>query len=145
MTLYSKALLRLAADAVRAGRLEHPHATGSAHNPNCGDRVISDLACLGGRIVDIALETKACVLAQASASLLAQEAIGLVRGDLVELHLGVSQLLRRSTQAQPPRLHRYDLFAEAASYPSRHRCVLLPIEAVLAAFDSLADSELKGR
>ena len=68
--LYKKELLRLAADATGAGRLPRPGATGEAFNPTCGDRVIVDLSLKEGRIVEMAHDTKACVLAQASASIL---------------------------------------------------------------------------
>ena len=44
--------------------------TGEAHNPVCGDRVIVDLALEDGRVEDVRQETKACVLTQASASIL---------------------------------------------------------------------------
>jgi NifU-like protein involved in Fe-S cluster formation len=143
--LYSKALLRLAADAVRSGRLAQPDATGSAHNPVCGDRVTVDLASENGRIVDIALDSKACVLTQASASLLGQEAIGLVQKDLAELHASVTQMLERPMDAKPPRIDGFRIFADLADYPARRRCVLLPIEAALAAFDALANPKAKRR
>ena len=38
--LYRKELLRLAADAAGAGRLTHPDARATAHNPACGDRAV---------------------------------------------------------------------------------------------------------
>jgi NifU-like protein involved in Fe-S cluster formation len=37
--LYAKPLLRLAANAIGAGRLNPHDAEGHAHNPTCGDRV----------------------------------------------------------------------------------------------------------
>src|ERR1700719_1492681 len=68
--LYRKDLLRLAADAHGAGRLASPDATGLAYNPACGDRITVDVALSTGSIVGFAHETRDCVLAQASPSIL---------------------------------------------------------------------------
>ena len=51
--LYKKELLRLAADAHGAGRLAGATATGHAHNPICGDKVVVDLVLEDGRISEI--------------------------------------------------------------------------------------------
>ena len=68
--LYKKELLRLAADAHGAGRLACASAIGHAHNPVCGDKVVVDLVLEDGRVVEIRQDAKACVLTQASASIL---------------------------------------------------------------------------
>ena len=68
--LYRKELLRLAADAHGAGRLAAPDASGTLFNPACGDKVTIGLELQHHRITAIAHDTKACVLAQASASIL---------------------------------------------------------------------------
>lgn len=135
--LYNKALLRLAADATGAGRLSDPHGTGMAHNPVCGDRVTVDLAVEDGRIAGIALDAKACVLTQASASILGGDATGLSRGEIVALHNAVSRMLAERHEPPPAPFDQYKVFDAAAEHRSRHRCVLLPIEAVLAAFDAI--------
>jgi NifU-like protein involved in Fe-S cluster formation len=141
--LYKKALLRLAADAAGAGRLPDPHCSGTAHNPVCGDSVTVDLAVQDGRIVGIALDAKACVLTQASAAILGGDATGLCRTEIAALHQAVSAMLAAGA---PPPTAPFDIYAEfegAAGYRNRHRCVLLPIEAVLLAFDALGDAECK--
>ncbi|HWA03856.1 MAG TPA: iron-sulfur cluster assembly scaffold protein [Rhizomicrobium sp.] len=136
--VYNKALLRLAADATGAGRLAEPHGTGVAHNPVCGDRVTVDIAVEDGRIVGIALDSRACVLTQASASILGGDANGLTRGEMVSLHNAVSRMLAARDDAPPAPFDQYRVFDAVAGHSSRHRCVLLPIEAVLAAFDAIA-------
>ena len=132
--LYKTPLLRLAANAAGAGRLADPHCTGAAHNLACGDKVTVDLALEDGRIAGIALETKACVLTQASASILGADATGLNRDEIALLRAAVAEML---TGAAPPPapFNTYSHFDGVADHPGRHRCVLLPIEAVLAAFD----------
>ena len=135
--LYKKEVLRLAANATCAGRLPEPHGTGSAHNPTCGDRVIVDLAIEDGRITGIALETKACVLAQASASILGSGATGLNREEIAALHESVHAMLAEGADVPSAPFNTYDAFDGVAGHRNRHRCVLLPIEAVLIAFDAV--------
>jgi NifU-like protein involved in Fe-S cluster formation len=134
--LYRKELLRLAADAHSAGRLREPHVTGHAHNPACGDKVTVDLMLEEGRIALIAHDTKACVLAQASASILGRELKGASRTNMETLRDAVGAMLATQGAAPSPPFDAYAAFDGAIEFPSRHRCVLLPIDAVLAAFDA---------
>jgi NifU-like protein involved in Fe-S cluster formation len=135
--LYRKELLRLAADAHGAGRLAHADTTGEAFNPACGDKVIVDLVVSDGHIVEIAQEAKACVLAQASAAILGRDLKGATRSDVETLRTTVTSMLESDGPAPGAPFEAYTAFDGAVTYPSRHRCVLLPIEAVLAAFDVL--------
>lgn len=139
--LYKKELLRLAADAHGAGRLANASATGHAHNPVCGDKVVVDLVLKNGRVAEIRQETKACVLTQASASILGKSLKGANRGDAETLLRAVGAMLE--TQGPVPEMpfEDYAAFDAALAYPSRHTCVLLPIRAVLAAFDASEPEE----
>jgi NifU-like protein involved in Fe-S cluster formation len=143
--LYKKALLRLAADAAGAGRLPDPHCTGTAHNPTCGDKVIVDLAIEDDRIIGIALDAKACVLTQASASILGADAAGLTRGEIAALHEAVAAMLADGADAPGAPFNTYAEFQGVNEHHPRHRCVLLPIEAVILAFDALGDVEPERR
>ena len=131
--LYAKDLLRLAAAATGAGRLDPFDAEGRAHNPTCGDRVGVTLR-LGsdGRIAAMAHETTACVLAQASASILGAYLSGADTADVQRLRSQVAGMLG---EGEPPPLPFADYAAlkGAATYRNRHTCVLLPIDAVLDA------------
>ena len=133
--LYRKELLRLAADAHGAGQLVGPHLSGHAFNPACGDRVLVQLRLAGGRITEFAHETKACVLAQASASILGAVIADATMGEIASLRASVAAMLE--TKSPPPALpfEAYSVFEGAVEYQSRHRCVLLPIDAVIDAFE----------
>ena len=135
--LYRKSLLRLAADATGSGRLQTPDATGVAFNPACGDRVELDIIVQGGRVVDMAHETKACVLSQASASILGSTLKGGTRSDVEKLRTQVAAMLADNSVTPDAPFQTYAEFSGAVEYTSRHRCVLLPIDAVLAAFTNL--------
>jgi NifU-like protein involved in Fe-S cluster formation len=139
--LYKPALLRFAADATGAGRLSVPCATATAFNPACGDKVTMDVAVEDGRIAAIAHDTKACVLTQASAAILGGEIAGLSRDEVFALHKTVSAMLAGATPPSAP-FDVFSVFEGVAEHRNRHRCVLLPLEAVLSALDVLKPSEV---
>jgi NifU-like protein involved in Fe-S cluster formation len=134
--LYAKELLRLAANAAGAGRLEPHDAEGVAHNPTCGDKVSVTLRVdRHGRVTAIAHETNACVLAQASSSILGAQLAGAARQDVQDLRAAVDAMLHDGPGPPAP-FSDYAALTGAALYRNRHACVLLPIDAVLRALES---------
>ena len=131
--LYAKDLLRLAAAAAGAGRLSPFDAEGLAYNPTCGDRVAVTLRTdENGRITAMAHETSACVLAQASASILGARLEGADAAAVGTLRERVGAMLRNGVVPAPPFADYVSLMG-ATTYRNRHACVLLPIDAVLDA------------
>src|SRR5262249_2361882 len=127
--------LRLAAAATGAGRLPEFDAEGSAHNPTCGDRVsVTIKVDDAGRIIKLAHETSACVLTQASASILGARLAGSDKRAVETLRGEVASMLREGNVPPPP-FADYAALAGAATYRNRHTCVLLPIDAVLKALE----------
>jgi NifU-like protein involved in Fe-S cluster formation len=135
--LYRKEILRLAADAHGAGHLSGAHRAGTAYNPTCGDRVTFEIVTdAEGRIETVAHETKACVLSQASASIIGRDAKNLLRDDIAALRAAVTAMLKEGAAVPGEPFSDYAAFDGVTEYPNRHRCVLLPIEALLAALDA---------
>ena len=131
--LYGKPLLRLASEASGAGRLAEFDAEGTAHNPACGDRIsVTIRRDAAGRITDIAHQTHACVLTQASASILGAHAAGSDEAGVTELRHSVLGMLRGDGTVPAP-FANYEVLKPAATHRNRHACVLLPIDAVLNA------------
>jgi NifU-like protein involved in Fe-S cluster formation len=134
--LYAKELLRLAAAATGAGRLKDFDAEGLAHNPTCGDRVSVTLKLDNeGRILELAHEESACVLAQASASILGAHLSGANKTRIENLRTEVASMLREGDVPAPP-FADYAALKGATAYRNRHTCVLLPIDAVLNALSA---------
>lgn len=129
---YTTDLLRLAAEAHGAGRLPPPFSTHTEKNPVCGDRTTVDLRLADGHITAVAHDTKACVLTQASASILGAALTGHSLSELVQLRQDVEAMLKGGP-APGGAFGRYSHLAEVAKHPARHRCVLLPIDAALKA------------
>jgi len=132
---YSKDVIRLAAEAKGAGRLSPPCLTYTEMNPACGDRVTVDLRLEGGRISALAHDTKACVLTQASASIVGSAVAGLAPAEVERLRRDVQTMLNGG-DAPSGSFARYACLADVAKHPGRHRCVLLPIDAALKALEA---------
>jgi len=135
-TLYSKALLRLAADAHGAGRLERADARIDAASPICGDRIHLDVLLIKGAIAALAHETRDCVITQASISLLAKAAPGM---DLAALVLAEVQLETWFAGGPGPEgsLSEFGVFADLKDHPARQACVMLPFKAAIKALKSV--------
>jgi len=136
--LYQKSILALAAAAHGAGRLPHPSGSADIRNPLCGDHVILDVEAADGRIEQLGHDLKACVVCQASASLLAQQGPGSDAADLAHLLDALNDMLKSESPPPGGKWAGYADLAGVAPYGNRHRCVTLPVE---AAIDALRDAE----
>src|ERR687891_1357468 len=92
--IYNARMLRLAAEAAGAGRLAERDASAEIVNPTCGDRITVDVRTAAGRIAALGYEVHACVLTQASASLLGRHAIDRTAAEIRELAGQVEAMLR---------------------------------------------------
>ena len=101
---------------------------GIEYRDKTGDQVTVELSLAGGRVTGLAQDTRACILTQASAALLAAQAQGQTRAGLAALTDGVRAFLKGGT---PPA--GYGVFEGVAGHAGRHTCVLLPLEAALKA------------
>ena len=139
--LYSNAVLRLAADIPRIGRLERPQASVRKVSRLCGSEIEIDIVMRGERVADLALRVKACALGQASASVLGQAVIGRDRAEIAATRDQLRAMLKED--APPPSAPFADLEAllPARDFPNRHASILLAWEATLDAMDqALADA-----
>jgi nitrogen fixation NifU-like protein len=131
--LYQQALVRLARAATGAGRLEAPGASATVDNPLCGDRVTVELRLEGGRVAALAHRVRGCILCEASASILGSAAPGRTPAELASAGEVLAAMLR--SQAPPPQgpFSGLAVFEPVRGVPSRHRCALLPFEALAQA------------
>ena len=145
--LYNREILRLAASIPHHRRLVAPDASADKRSPTCGSRVIADVRLdEEGRIAELGLDVSACALGQASAALMAAEAIGRTPADMVQ----ATQCLRAwladpQGEAEPDFWPGLAVFAPARSYPARHPSVLLAFEAVSEAALHAASREEPGK
>lgn len=122
--------MRLAANATGAGTIDHPDAEGTLDNPTCGDRITIQVKLKDGRITELAHENRACMLCQASASLLAEKAVGLSIQDIEKAQSSIKQLLTTGDNSDDLPWEELTYFAPVKDHKSRHICVLLPLNAL---------------
>ena len=136
--LYAKELLRWAADVSRAGHLPDPKRAATVNNAMCGDKVTIEFAVdPTHEIVDCRHNTKACVLTQASAAIVAAKSDGEDAKSLARLRSQVAAMLKEGAPAPQGKWSAFEIFAPVREHKSRHTCVLLPLE---AAEKALSDS-----
>jgi NifU-like protein involved in Fe-S cluster formation len=135
--IYARDLLRWAAETANAGRLPEPKRAATVNNAMCGDKTTIEFHVdPTHEIVACKHETKACVLTQASAAILAAKAEGENADSLARLTRKVSAMLKEGGAPPGGKWAAYAIFAPVAEHKSRHTCVLLPLE---AAAKALAD------
>ncbi len=141
--LYNTEILRLAASVPYQQRLSAPMASVEKRSPVCGSRVTVDVDVDdSGRVSAIGMLVRACALGQASASLMAAEALGKTAGELALARDQLAQWLGGERSAVPdwPGL---EIFTPALPHSARHPSIRLGFEAVAEAA-ALAAAKVTG-
>lgn len=130
--LYNKDILRLAAGIPHHTRLIDPQASVEKRSPTCGSRVTADVRMADGRVAEMGLEVRACALGQASAALMATQAIGRSADELADARDRLAAYLSGESEELDfwPGLA---VLAPARGYPARHASIRLGFEAIAEA------------
>lgn len=136
--LYHDALVTAARAGSGAGRLDHPSASVTLDNPLCGDRVTLDLTLDRDRVLALAHLTRGCLLTRAAASVIGELAPG---ADVAALREASRQLRALLTEDEEPEVAGLSIFRPVGPIRSRHRCVLLPFEALMQAIATAGDED----
>ena len=136
--LYHRAILEAAAAAVGAGELPRPHGHARVDNPLCGDRVDFDVSLTGAKVSALAHRVRGCVLCEAAASVIGSSAAGVTAPSVAGARAEVAAMLRGNRPCFEPPWEALEMFAPARYFPSRHECVTLAFDALVAA---LSDAE----
>jgi len=132
--LYPRDMLRAASDVRHAGQLAGADGSATLDNPFCGDRVSFDVSLDDHkRITAVRHRVKACVLCQASAALLAEQAAGHTGSEIADLGETLLAGLKHGAAPLLAQAPAFDLFTTVAPHRSRFACVLLPFETLEAA------------
>jgi nitrogen fixation NifU-like protein len=126
--LYQQAILDLSRAAHAAGRLAEPTVSVIIHNPLCGDRVTLDLELDGGRVRELRHRVRGCALCEAAASAIGLHASGASPTQLRHAGEDIAALI--AGQDLNPVWPELAAFRPVRDFKSRHRCVLLPFEAL---------------
>ncbi|MFM7083682.1 MAG: iron-sulfur cluster assembly scaffold protein [Hyphomicrobium sp.] len=128
--IYNSKLMKLAATIPHTGHLSQPDASGEAHSKLCGSAVSVEININNGRVTDFAQNVKACLLGQATASIVGQHIIGT---SLEEVHSLSEQMRRMLKENGPPPTGRWselNLLAPVRDYKHRQPSTLLIFDAL---------------
>ncbi|WP_375622461.1 MULTISPECIES: iron-sulfur cluster assembly scaffold protein [unclassified Bartonella] len=129
--IYNDKILKYAAHISKIGRLNNPDATSRKHAQLCGSTITVDLKVENGIITDFAHEIHACVLGQASASLLASHIIGQTTQDLKILREVIYQMLTQNGPSPQAPFEDFSCLQPIKDYKVRHAATLLPFDATI--------------
>lgn len=135
--LYDRDILRLAAALYRWPLEDDYHQTIEQRSPVCGSiiRLGVDWDDVG-QISRFGMDVQACALGQASAAILAANAIGLTRPRFSRHYQHCHAVLSDKDFDEAGIWPNMALLARAAPYPARHGAILLPYQALSRAFDA---------
>jgi len=135
--LYHAAIMDRARAASGDHRLSDADATVTVDNPLCGDRITLDVRMDGERIAALGYHVRGCALCQASASVVADASPGGTRGEVEDAGSALREMLQ-SGMEPADRWSGFGIFRPVSRHRSRHGCVLLAVEALRKALDSLS-------
>ncbi|RIA55500.1 iron-sulfur cluster assembly scaffold protein [Dichotomicrobium thermohalophilum] len=133
--IYADKLLALAAAISRTDRLTAPDASASAHSKLCGSTVAVDACFEDGRITDFGQEVKACLLGQATASVVAREIVGTPIEEFREVAAQMREMLKAGGEPPGGRWADLSLLEPVRDYRARHASTLLVFDALEEAID----------
>ena len=136
--LYTTEILRLAASLPEPAALDRVDGSADERSPTCGSTVrIQVQLDEAGRVLNISQEVHACAFGQASAALLAANAPGRKRDDVVQAVSELSAWLE-GTRDDPGQWSGLAALAPARTRRSRHGAILLPFRALSSAMKTAA-------
>ena len=139
--VYNSRILELAGNIGAIGRLERPEGTARRHSKLCGSTVTVDVRVVGDRVTDFAQDVKACALGQASAAILAKNAVGATRDELVAARDGLRAMLKEGADAPAGRFAELEFLSPVKDYKARQASTMLAFEAVVDAVDMAMEKE----
>ncbi|MBY0559270.1 iron-sulfur cluster assembly scaffold protein [Hyphomicrobium sp.] len=133
--IYNTRILELAGAISRTGRLAHPHGTATGHSKLCGSTVTVDLELENGRVSDFGQSVKACLLGQASASVMAREIVGSTPEELRTVGNAMRAMLKEGGPPPGGRWADLAVLEPVRNYKARQASTLLVFDAVERALD----------
>jgi len=131
--LYNTDVLSLAANIQHVGKLENPAGTARKVSKLCGSWVEVDVTHKDNVVTEFAIRLQACALGQASAAILAGNAIGANLEELKHARNAVLAMLKDGGAPPKGRFEKLALLKGVADYPARHASTMLAFDAVVDA------------
>jgi NifU-like protein involved in Fe-S cluster formation len=137
--LYNARIMELAAAIPRTVRLARPDATATAHSKLCGSTITVDVMLADGRIADFGQNVRACLLGQASASVVGREIIGVTPAEFAAVAADMRAMLRDGTAAPTGKWADLAVLEPVRAVKARHASTLLVFDGVEKALAALTE------
>jgi NifU-like protein involved in Fe-S cluster formation len=139
--LYNAELLRLATGNPHEERLTDPMGSAERRSPLCGSRIAVDIDLdATGRVSAIGMQVSACAYGQASATLLARDAIGRSQQELTAARDAIARWL--AGEGAMPDWPGLAALAAVVPHSARHGAVRIPFEAAVDAVAAARSSAI---
>jgi len=142
--IYSTKILEVVASMPELGCFEGADGTTTKSSKLCGSKIQVCLNVEDGKISKYGQSVEACLLGQSAASVMAKNAIGLTKADVVTIRDKMLAMLKEDGEAPEGIWSDLSVLYPVKDYKPRHTSMMLVFEATLAAFDeALKGEELK--
>ena len=143
-SMYQEVILDHYKNPQHAG-LRDPHEAEVHHvNPSCGDEITLrvHLSEDGETVEDVSYDATGCSISQASASVMAEEVIGLPVAEAMDKLEAFDTMItsRGTVEGDPEKIGDGVAFAGVAKFPARVKCALLGWKAFQAATSDALDT-----
>ncbi len=135
--IYSAKILELAAHIPRTERLAVPGATTSARSKLCGSEIEVDLTITNGAISAYGQTVKACLLGQATASVVGREIVGRQPAEVRAIAQTMRTMLKEGGPPPAGRWSDLGVLEPVRDYKHRHDAVLLVFDALEKAMTTI--------
>ncbi|WP_455466787.1 iron-sulfur cluster assembly scaffold protein [Bartonella sp. B39] len=137
--VYSDKILEYAAHISSIGRLNNPDATSKKHARLCGSTITVDLKIENDVVIDFAHEVQACMLGQASASLLASHIRGKTTQNLKILREIIYHMLTKDGPSPQAPFQAFSCLQPIKDYKARHASIMLPFDATVDCIEQIEE------
>lgn len=141
--IYSSRILEVAGNIPGTQRLEDPDASATAHSKLCGSTISVDLKIDNGKISEFGQDVKACLLGQASASIVASHIIGATGAEMREIGATMRKMLKHDGPPPSGKWKDLEILQPVRNFKARHASTLLIFDAVEDAVSQIEQRRTK--
>lgn len=133
--IYNTRILELAGAISHTDRLADPDGSATGHSKLCGSTVTVDVKLADGRVSEFGQSIKACLLGQASASVMGREIVGSTPDELRRVGQEMRAMLKEGGSPPGGRWADLAVLEPVRNYKARQASTLLVFDAVERALD----------
>lgn len=138
--IYSNRILEVVASMPPGGLLPDADGNATRHSKLCGSKVRVSIRLEGHHVADYGQEVEACLLGQTAAAVMAKNAVGLTRPQVVEVRDQMLNMLKNDGPPPSGKWADLEVLYPVKDYKPRHTSMMLVFEALIDAIDDAAQN-----